>query len=148
MALDAHGFIDEKAEAFGEAVVALLSQELQDVVQEIRIGRVGHVVLMLDVFADTPTGNQCGPPSTSFSRAPLHPFGDRLRCGSLRSPPLRLTPKGWRQMEERQFTERLLHPQLASCAGVSFEHLIATVIAKVVSKKMGLQRHSPNFQNN
>ncbi|HEU5125580.1 MAG TPA: hypothetical protein VFW05_16120, partial [Verrucomicrobiae bacterium] len=46
----------------------------------------------------------------SFSRAPLHPFGARLRCGSLRSPPLRLTPKGWRQMEERQFTERLLHP--------------------------------------
>lgn len=112
MAFDAHGFVDQEAQAFGEAVVALFSQELQDVVQEFRICLVGHVVLSLDVFADTPTGNQCGPPSTSFSRAPLHPFGTRLRCGSLRSPPLRLTPKGWRQMEERQFTERLLHPRM------------------------------------
>jgi hypothetical protein len=35
---------------------------------------------MLDVFADTPTGNQYGPPSTSFSRAErLHPSGVRLR---------------------------------------------------------------------
>jgi hypothetical protein len=38
MAFEAHGFVDEEAEAFGKAVVALLSQELQDVVQEIRIG--------------------------------------------------------------------------------------------------------------
>ncbi len=31
-------------------------------------------------FRDTPTGNQCGPPSTSFSRAErLHPSGVRLR---------------------------------------------------------------------
>ena len=80
MAFDAHGFIDEQAQAFGEAIVALFSQELQDVVQEFRIGVVGHVVLLLDVFADTPTGNQCGPPSTSFSRAErLHPSGVRLR---------------------------------------------------------------------
>jgi hypothetical protein len=41
---------------------------------------VGHVVGLLDVFADTPTGNHCGPPSTSFPRAEqLHPFGVRLR---------------------------------------------------------------------
>ena len=34
----------------------------------------------LDVFRDTPTGNQLGPPSTSFSRAErLHPSGVRLR---------------------------------------------------------------------
>jgi hypothetical protein len=45
MAFDAHSFVDEKAEAFGEAVVALLSQKLKDVVQEFRIGVVGHVVL-------------------------------------------------------------------------------------------------------
>src|SRR5438445_2767712 len=37
-------------------------------------------LLMLDVFADTPTGNQHDPPSTSFSRAErLHPSGVRLR---------------------------------------------------------------------
>ena len=35
---------------------------------------------MLDVFVDTPTGNQRGPPSTSFARAEqLHPFWVRLR---------------------------------------------------------------------
>ena len=80
MAFDAHRFVDEDAETFGEAVVALLGQELQDVVQEFRIGLVGHVVWWLDVFVDTPTGNQGGPPSTSFPRAErLHPSGVRLR---------------------------------------------------------------------
>ena len=43
MAFDAHGFIDEEADAFGEAGGTLLSQELQDVMQEIRIGVGGHV---------------------------------------------------------------------------------------------------------
>ena len=76
MAFDAHGFVDGEAEAFGKAVVALLGEELQDVVQEFRIGVVGHVVWWLDVFADTPTGNHCGPPSNRFSRAErLHPSG-------------------------------------------------------------------------
>lgn len=45
MAFDAHGFVDEDAKAFGEAVVTLVGQELHDVVQEFRIGVVGHVVL-------------------------------------------------------------------------------------------------------
>ena len=76
MAFDAHGFVDGEAEAFGKAVVALLGEELQDVVQEFRIGVVGHEVWWLDVFADTPTGNHCGPPSNRFSRAErLHPSG-------------------------------------------------------------------------
>jgi hypothetical protein len=57
------------------------------------------------VFCDTPTGNQYGPPSTSFSRAErLAPSGVRLR-----SPSLRLTPEGARRMEEKQFTETDLH---------------------------------------
>jgi len=43
MPLDAHGFIDEQAQAFGEALVALFRQKLQDVVQKFRIGVVGHV---------------------------------------------------------------------------------------------------------
>ena len=44
--------------------------------------------LVLDVFVDTPTGNQRGPPSTSFPWAEqLHPFGVRLR--SARSAHLR-----------------------------------------------------------
>ena len=81
MAFDAHGFVDEEAEAFGEAVVALLGEELQDVVPEFRIGVVGHVVWWLDVFVDTPTRNQRGPPSTSFSRAErLDPSGVQLRA--------------------------------------------------------------------
>ena len=80
MAFDAHGFVDEQADTFGEAVVALLGQELQDVVQEFRIGVVGHVMFRVGCVCDTSTGNQCGPPSTSFSRAErLHPSGVRLR---------------------------------------------------------------------
>ena len=43
MPFDAHGFVDEEAETFGEAGVVLVSQELQDVVQEIRIGVVSHM---------------------------------------------------------------------------------------------------------
>jgi len=55
MAFDAHRFVDEQADALGEAGVTLLGQELQDVVQEIRLGRVGHVWFwMLAVFVDTP----------------------------------------------------------------------------------------------
>lgn len=65
----ADGFADEQAD---EAGVALLGQELQDDVQEFRFGVLGHVVDLLDVFADTPTGNHCGPPSTSFPRAGRH----------------------------------------------------------------------------
>ena len=80
MAFEAHGFVDEQAQAFGEAVVALFSQQLQNVVQEFRIVLVGHFGFELAVFRDTPTGNQFDPPSTSFSRAErLHPSGVRLR---------------------------------------------------------------------
>ena len=43
MAFDAHGFVDEEAKTLGEAGVVLVGQELQDVVQEFRIGVVGHV---------------------------------------------------------------------------------------------------------
>ena len=66
MTFDAHGFVDGEAEAFGKAVVALLGEELQDVVQEFRIGVVGHEVWWLDVFADTPTGNHCARSLTVF----------------------------------------------------------------------------------
>jgi hypothetical protein len=38
-----HGLVDEEAEAFGETLSALFGDELQDGVQEIRIGLVGHV---------------------------------------------------------------------------------------------------------
>jgi hypothetical protein len=41
-ALAAHGFIDEQADAFGEALMALFGEELQDGVQEFRVGGVGH----------------------------------------------------------------------------------------------------------
>ena len=105
-----HGFVDEQADAFGQAVGALFSDELQDRVQEFRVVLVGHVMLMLDVFGDTPTRNQCGPPSTSFSRAPLSPLRGSAALGSLRSPSLRLTPEGWGRRKERQITERVLHP--------------------------------------
>jgi len=102
MAFDAHGFVDEQAQAFGKAGVGLVSQELQDVVQEFRIGVVGHVwFLVLDVFVDTPTGNHGDPPSTSFLRAErLHPSGDRLRsarCARLRSASPRRGEGEWKK---------------------------------------------------
>jgi len=57
--------------------------------------------LMLDVFADTPTGNQRDPPSTSFSRAErLHPSGVRLRsarCARLRSASPQRGEAGWKK---------------------------------------------------
>jgi hypothetical protein len=60
--------------------VVLVSEELQDVVQEFRIGVVGHVRFRVGCVCDTPTGNQCGPPSTSYSRAERpYPSGVRLR---------------------------------------------------------------------
>ena len=63
----AHRFVDQEADAFGEAVTgALVSQELQNGVQEFRIGSVGRHGFALDVFGDTPTGNHYGPPSTSL----------------------------------------------------------------------------------
>ena len=42
IALQAHGFVDEEADAFGEAFEALAGEELQDGVQEFRLGGVGH----------------------------------------------------------------------------------------------------------
>ena len=73
---------------------ALIGEELQDVVQEIRIGGVGHVLFGLGCVCDTPTGNQRGPPATSFPRTA------RL------APPHR---RGGRRREERKFAEEVLH---------------------------------------
>ncbi len=42
-ALAAHGLVDEEADAFSEAFGALRRDKLQDVVQEDRLGVVGHV---------------------------------------------------------------------------------------------------------
>jgi hypothetical protein len=63
----AHSFVDQQADARGQAAAgALLSQELQNSVQEFRISSVGRHGFTLDVFGDTPTGNHYGPPSTSL----------------------------------------------------------------------------------
>jgi hypothetical protein len=43
LAFDAHGFVDEEAKTFGEAVMAMVCEELQDVVEEFRVDVVGHV---------------------------------------------------------------------------------------------------------
>ena len=81
LALDAHGFVDEQAQALGEGLVALLGQELQDVVQEIRIGVVGHGWFGVGCVGDTPAAKPAWPaPDQFFPRAePLSPFGVRLR---------------------------------------------------------------------
>ena len=62
----AHGFVDEQADALGEAFGAVFVDELQEAIEEFRLGLVGHVRRLLDVFGTTPTGSQHGPPSTSF----------------------------------------------------------------------------------
>ncbi len=46
-----------------------------------------------------------------FARVAPPSLRGSAALGSLRSPSLRLTPEGWRRREERQITERLLHPQ-------------------------------------
>ncbi len=76
LALDAHGFVDEQAQALGKGIVALLGQELQDVVQEIRIGVVGHVWFGVGCVCDTPTAKPAWPaPDQFFPRAePLSPL--------------------------------------------------------------------------
>ena len=105
-ALLAHGFIDEETDTLGEAASAFFIEQLQNGVQEFRIALVGHFGFELDVFRDTPTGNQLGPPSTSFSRTePPLPIRGSAARGSLR-----LNPDGQRRLEGRQFAERLLHP--------------------------------------
>jgi hypothetical protein len=87
----AHGFINEAAEAFGEAAGACFIQELPHGIQEFRLA--GWVILVLSwrFFFNTPTGNPLGPPSTSFS------------CAERRPRP------GGRRREEKQFTETDLH---------------------------------------
>jgi len=42
-AFEAHGLVDQEADAFGQAVGALFGDELQDVVHEFRIRWVGHI---------------------------------------------------------------------------------------------------------
>src|ERR1039458_3891053 len=55
----AHGFVDQEADAFGQAARdALVSQELQNGVQEFRIGSVGRHGFALDVFGDTPSSEE------------------------------------------------------------------------------------------
>ena len=91
----AHGFIDQQADALGEAAGAFFIEELQNGVQKFRIALVGHFGVDVGCVCDTPTGNQFGPPSTSFSRAgALAPRWGSAALGSLRSPSLRLAPTG------------------------------------------------------
>ena len=53
-ALQAHGFIDQQAEAFGKGAGALFREQLQNGVQEFRFGRVGHLILHVVCFCRHP----------------------------------------------------------------------------------------------
>ena len=95
MAFDAHGFVDEDAEAFGEAGVALLCQELQDIVQEFRISAVGHVWFGVGCVCRHPNRKPLWPALDQFfARGAASPLRGSAALGSLRSPSLRLTPEG------------------------------------------------------
>ena len=114
MAFDTHGFIDENAQAFGEAVVALFSQQLQDVVQQFRIGVVGHVWFVVGCVWLHPNRKPTWPALDQFfARGAASPLRGSAALGSLRSPSLRLTTQGWRRREEGQFTERVLHRHIS-----------------------------------
>ena len=90
MAFDAHGFVDEEAQAFGEAVMALLGEELKDVVQEFRIGVVDHVWFGVGCVCRHPNREPTWPALDQFSvRGATSPLWGSAALGSLR-----LTPKG------------------------------------------------------
>jgi hypothetical protein len=102
---DPHGLVDEKTEAFDQAGGALIGDELQNRVQEFRIGGVGHRRFEVGCVCCTPTGNPSAPdPDPFFARGIALPLRGAAALGSLR-----LTPEGQGGMNEEQFTERNLH---------------------------------------
>src|SRR5579875_100033 len=67
--------------------------------------------LMLDVFGDTPTGNQMWPALDQFFArgAPL-PLRGSAALGSLRSPSLRLAPEGQRRRNKDNLQKQFYTP--------------------------------------
>ncbi len=65
--------------------------------------------LWLVVFVDTPTGDQCGPPSTIYS-ARRTPLRGRLRFDSLRSSSRRRPRKGDTEWKENNLQKRFYTP--------------------------------------
>lgn len=63
---------------------------------------------VVDVFSDTPTREPHDPPSTSFWHGALRPLRGWLRCGSLRSPPLRLPRRG-RSRQEKAHLQKAIY---------------------------------------
>ena len=63
---------------------------------------------VVDVFSDTPTREPHDPPSTSFWHGALRPLRGWVRCGSLRSPPLRL-PRRERSRQEKAHLQKAIY---------------------------------------
>jgi hypothetical protein len=109
MAFDAHGFIDEEADALGETGVTLLSQELQDVVQEFGIGVVGHVAVWCWMCLRHPNRKPEWPALDQFfARGAPSPLRGSAALDSLRSPSLRLTPEGGKAQGKKTIYRRQL----------------------------------------
>lgn len=75
----AYGFVDQKAEAFGEAIRAFAGEELQNGSKQFSIDLVGHVwgfgwMCLLTL----PTENHAGPLPTNFAQAPPSGRSERL----------------------------------------------------------------------
>lgn len=96
VAFEAHGFVDEEAQTFGKAVMAVLGEELQDVVEEFRVVVVGHVMGSSWMCLETPQQetNVARPRPVFHQREAASPLWGSAALGSLRSPSLRLAPKG------------------------------------------------------
>ena len=92
-AFQAHGFVDEQAHALGEAFEAFAGEELQDGVQEFRIGLVGHVCFDVGCVWLTPQQETIMARPRPVFRARSDPSGVRLR--SARYARLRSAAPGW-----------------------------------------------------
>ena len=94
-AFQAHGFVDEQANALGEAFEAFAGEELQDGVQEFRLRLVGHVWFGVGCVWRHPNRKPFWPALDQFfARGTASPLRGSAALGSLRSPSLRLTPEG------------------------------------------------------
>lgn len=102
----AHGFVDQKADAFGQALGAFIGEQLQNGLQEFRIGLVGHVVVCW-MFVRHPNRQSIWPALDQFNRGavPLGAAALRLAALAFAPPP----PRGLKK-EDRHFTETFLHP--------------------------------------
>jgi len=106
----AHGFIDEQADALGEAAGAFFIEELQNGVQKFRIALVGHFGVYVGCGLRHPNRKPVWPASNQFfrARAPL-PRWARLRSARYARPSLAEPQRGSRAEEGKAIYQKRIH---------------------------------------